>query len=208
MIIKVSGRAERAVPPDLGVTHLRVEFSGPDKADVLAKTHETANWLAEQIDQLPADEIVRFTSDGVSSYSYSPHEKKKQAVVYEASCSFVVTFKDLAALSQRTASWSAVEGINHRWTDWDLTDERKAEVLAELLGEALDAAHRKAAAIAKHLGVGTPRVVEVRESPGSSHVAEGRMLYAAAAVGGAAFEARPDDLDLAHSIDVIFDAES
>lgn len=111
MIINVSGRAERDVAPDLGVVQLTIGFSGNDKAVVLAKAHEKANWLAEQIEALPADELVKYSSDGVRNYSYTRQEKKVKQVIHEASCSFAVTFKDLAALSQRTQRSACSAGV-------------------------------------------------------------------------------------------------
>lgn len=210
MIINVSGRAERDVAPDLGVVQLTIGFSGNDKAVVLAKAHEKANWLAEQIEALPADELVKYSSDGVRNYSYTRQEKKVKQVIHEASCSFAVTFKDLAALSQRTAEWCQAEGISHDWTDWGLTDQRKTSILTELLGEALDVAKRKAVTIARHLGECDPQIVEVRENHDEMPRFRQAMLLGAASQDESSniFEARPEDLHLSHSIGVTFKTES
>ncbi len=202
MEISITGQAETAVAPDEAVVTLVVEGSGRDAARVAADVHTRTNRLLEEIDRLPDGTVAAVHTDGVRSWA-DDHDRR---TTHTATGQVRVTFADFTRMAECTAAWAAA-GVEVRYTSWRLSDARRRDALAGLVGDALDQARTKAEVIANHLGATGLEVVHVTDDARSSAPAfAGTAMRFAGAAPAAPdpVEARPEDIVVETALTVVF----
>lgn len=195
MDITISGSARTALPPELGVVHLEALQEGPDRAVVIRQVQEDAAGLVAELESL-GDELEDFHVDALATWSQRADDDAP--VIHTARIAVRATFRDASALAERTTAWAA-GGIQVAHTSWRLTDETRRRALDGLVGEALDDARDRARRIADHLGAGELDVVHVTDTVAPMPM--GRAMYAMA---NSAVTPRPEDIDLATELTVVF----
>lgn len=165
MRITFSGHAEALVAPERGTVHLSVATENLDQETALRAVETAAQWLVEDLKPLRSGPVTWYAMDAVSTSNWQPrdHLGQPQARQYRAHCQARVTFKDFFTLSAAVSRWGEQPAISVGQVEWNLTDETRDRVKADVLVAALADAHQRASIAAGYLGQPVLRVVEVAD---------------------------------------------
>lgn len=165
MRITFSGHAEALVAPERGTVHLTISAENLDQETALRTAEAAANWLLDDIKPLRSGPVTWYSMDAISTSNWEPrdHHGRAQARQYQAVCRARVKFKDFFALSTAVSRWGEQPSISVGHVEWELTDETRDRVKADVLVAALTDAHQRASVAAGYLGQPTLRVVEVAD---------------------------------------------
>jgi uncharacterized protein YggE len=164
--------------------------------------------------------VTWWSSDRVGVWSERPwnSDGKRLPLVYHAAIGLRAKFSDFEALGRLIEQLAVMDGVAVGGIDWDLTDERRRQVVDEVRRAAVEDAVQKAATYAAASGLGTPAVVAVAD-PGmlgnGGSWGEGapapfeRMAFRSQAMdaGGAPLSLSPEQIQVSASVDVRFSAK-
>ena len=200
MDITVIGTSEYALPPERGTVdlHLLAEDSDPRRAATRVQT-ETARIDAElrglaQAENAP---VTWFSVAPLTTSSWQPTTQKGTLGErrYRASATIRAKFANFTVLAERVAAWGASEVTNVQHVRWTLTDATRLRIEASALGEAVEDARQRAAAIAQACGLDSVQIVEVAD-PGLLSVGSGSVSGPVTALGAMARGKAPETTEL------------
>jgi uncharacterized protein YggE len=221
-IITVQGTHTAWFDAERATVHLSAAFDGPKRDDVFARATQAAADVTALITPLHDEAkgpVTWWSSDRVSVWSDRPwnNEGKRLPLVFHATLGIQAKFSDIDALSRVIEQAAVMDGVNVGGIDWDLTDDRRTAVIADVRRDAIADAVQKAATYASAAGLGSPAVNAVAApgmlGDGGSGGGIGpapyeRMAFKAQAMdaGGASLNLSPQQIQVSSSVDVRFSA--
>ncbi len=221
-IITVQGTHTAWFDAERATVHISAAFDGPKRDDVFARATGAAGDVTSLITPLHDEAkgpVTWWSSDRVNVWSERPWntEGKRLPLVFHATIGIQAKFSDFDALSRLIEQAAVMEGVNVGGIDWDLTDDRRTAVIADVRRDAIADAVQKAATYASAAGLGTPAVIAVADpgmlGDGGSGGGIGpapyeRMAFKSQAMdaGGAALNLSPQQIQVSSSVDVRFSA--
>lgn len=221
-IITVQGTHTAWFDAERATVHLSAAFDGPKRDDVFTRATQAAADVTALITPLHDEAkgpVTWWSSDRVSVWSDRPwnNEGKRLPLVFHATLGIQAKFSDIDALSHVIEQAAVMDGVNVGGIDWDLTDDRRTAVIADVRRTAIADAVQKAATYASAAGLGSPAVIAVADpgmlGDGGSGGGIGpapyeRMAFKAQAMdaGGASLNLSPQQIQVSSSVDVRFSA--
>lgn len=220
-LISVEGQARRTHAAELGTVRLSVTFAGETRPDVLGAATRVHARLAEQAREHTASgAATRWDASSVHAFAYDEwvkpeaHLGEQKVRRFRASAGLSVVFADFDALSAWLTDVLDLDGVDLGGVEWDLTDETRDALLAEVRTEAARETVERARAYAAALGLGDVRPVAVFEEglrpgvggPGGGHPE--RRMFALAADAGPQLELSPGDLEVSARVTADYEASA
>lgn len=190
VVISVRGKAESRTAPEIATVRTSIEFDGPDRAAVTARTSKLGETIRGEVEKLvDGGTVSEWSSDQLSVWSSRPwnSDGEQLPLVHTASLAFRVTFSDLLELSSWVSGVSERDGVTIGGITWDLTPESRTRLERETAGRAVDDAVVRASAYAEAIGKQAVTPVQIadvgllRDSPAES---AGPLMGRAAAYSG------------------------
>lgn len=221
--ITVQGTRTAWFDAERATVHISAAFDGAKRDEVFARATQAAADVTALITPLHDETkgpVTWWSADRVNVWSDRPwnNEGKRLPLVFHATIGIQAKFSDFDALSRLIEQVAVMDGVNVGGIDWDLTDDRRAAVIADVRRDAIADAVQKAATYAAAAGLGTPAVIAVAD-PGMLGDAGGgggigpapyeRMAFKAQAMdagGGAGLNLSPQQIQVSSSVDVRFSA--
>jgi len=203
--IGVRGEHAETCPPERVVVHAAVVLDGPEPRPVHDAVAASVSSLRTSIDALRGSGVVLDASvDQIRASASRPwnSEGEQLPLVHQASADLTVTFGDLGALSDWTASHVDTAGFTVQHLDWQLNDETRQRLERQCRRSAYDDALRRAEDYAAAAGLGDLRLRRIRDEEASAGYAPMRM--AAAKLDG--IELDPQDIRVSATAEVVFEA--
>jgi len=221
--ITVQGTHTAWFDAERATVHISAAFDGPKRDDVFARATQAAADATALITPLNDPEkgpITWWSSDRVNVWSDRPwsNDGKRLPLVFHATIGLQAKFNDFDALSRLIEQLAVMDGVNVGGIDWDLTDDRRTAVIADVRRDAIADAVQKAATYASASGLGAPAIIAVADpgmlGDGSSGGGIGpapyeRMAFKAQAMdaaGGASLNLSPQQIQVSSNVDVRFSA--
>lgn len=209
LTISVTGESEERRAPERATVHLRIAFDGPARDEVVQWTESLHRSLGEEINQLFDPEsgpISWWGSDQVSAWGERPWNQQGEQlpIVHHATAGLQVRFDDFAVLGTWLTAVAQREGVTVSQVQWDLTDQTRESVTAEVQTRAIAAAVTKATRYAQALGHQQVEAVAISDPGllGTNGPAPRAMLARAESTSG--FELRPADITVRAEINAQF----
>lgn len=217
-IITVQGTHIAWCDAERATIEISVSFDGPKRDEVFASATEAAAEVTSEITKLHdpvAGPITWWSADRVNVWSARPwnNDGKQLPLVYHAAIGIRAKFGDFEVLGSFVETVAAVEGASIGAITWDLTEDRRVAVTAEVRQLAVEDAIRKAATYASAAAVGKPSVIAIADpgmlgdGGGSGPAPIERMAFRAQAMdagGGAPLVLSPEQIQVSTSVDVRF----
>ena len=207
--IVVRGHARDSYPPERALLSLSIDFSGSNRETVYTDAIGVQGRIVESLNSLEARGAVStWHSESVHVWSYRPVDAKgkPRELLYVTKIRVTTEFVDFDELNSFIDEWATVEGVDVAGVRWDVTREGRAEHERELRRRAVDDAVAKAQAYADAVGRGEVRAVQLADpdmlSSGPERMA--RVTFAGAPADAPTLELRPEDIDIAVSVDARF----
>jgi uncharacterized protein len=213
--ITVRGSHTAFAQPERATVRLVVALETGDANSVYSSTVEVANGLRRSIEPLhnpTKGPVTWWSSDQVQTWASRPWNKdgKRLPLVFHARASFQVKFSDFSELSRWVTGAVEQQGVSIGGIEWALTATHRDSLTAQVRGEAVANALRKAQAYADAIGAGTARVLAVADAgmlgeglrPVSDAPASFQRMSAAAGSGGGDVEFAPQDISVTAEVDV------
>jgi Uncharacterized conserved protein len=219
-IITVQGTASEWFDAERATVSIQVAHDGPKREPVFAATTTVAAEVTAALKELEGSAVTRWSSDRVRVWSNRPwnNEGKQLAPVYYAALSISARFQDFDALADFVERFSVVAGVAIAGISWDLTEERRLEVTADIQARAVQDATVKATTYARVAGLARVTAVAIADpgmlgdgagsQPGFDAPyprAAGKMTMAMDAAAPQ-LEFTPDRIEVAAAVDARFRA--
>ncbi|WP_125775200.1 SIMPL domain-containing protein [Antribacter gilvus] len=219
--ISVEGHARRTHPAELGTVRLSVTFSGADRSEVADAAGRVHSRLVDQArEHASSGAATRWDASSVHAFSFEDwvkpeaHQGEQKVRRFRASAGLSVVFADFDALSAWITDVLDTDGVDLGGVEWDLTEETRDTLLAEVRTEAARETAERAQAYAAALGLGEVRPVAVFEDglrpgvggPGVGHPE--RRMFAMAADAGPQLELSPGDLEVTARVTADYEASA
>jgi uncharacterized protein YggE len=221
-IITVQGTHTAWFDAERATVHVSAAFDGPKRDEVFARATRAAADVTALIIPLHDEAngpVTWWSSDRVTVWSERPwnNEGKRLPLVFHATIGIQAKFSDFDALSRVIEQAALMDGVNVSDLDWDLTDDRRTAVIADVRRDAIADAVQKAATYASAAGLGSPAVIAVADpgmlgdggnGGGIGPAPYERMAFKAQAMdaAGASLNLSPQQIQVSASVDVRFSA--
>lgn len=211
--INVRGSHTVTLPPERATVYASVGVEGPAPEPVFDAVAAGLAAVVRSVEELHHPKrgpVTWYAVDQVRRGSRRPwnDEGKQLPLVYSATVSIAVKFRDFEQLARWVAWSAAVEGLSIGHIDWALTEARRLEVERKTRQKAVRDARRRAQDYADALELGPVSVREISDTglgrPGGP--APRAMLASAAVPGGDApeFVLRPEDVEISAHVEASF----
>lgn len=219
-VITVQGSASEWVDAERATLTVQVSHDGPKRDTVFAATTTAAAEVTAALSALEGSAVTRWSSDRIRVWSHRPwnNEGKQLAPVYTAAVSATARFRDFDALADVVERFATRTGVTITSIDWDLTEERRLEVTADVQARAVQDATVKATTYARAAGLQRVTAIAIADpgmlgdagtAPGFE-APRGRgaapMLMKAMDAGAPELTFTPDRLEVSASVDARFRA--
>ncbi|GMA30066.1 SIMPL domain-containing protein [Litorihabitans aurantiacus] len=216
VLIAVTGEASTSLAAERATAHLRVEATGADRADVVARA---AHRHAELLDQARTHvasgaatgwEAQDVTTGTVHEWVEGDGDRHRQRL-FRATANVRVHVVDVAVLGSWLLEVGAQEDVAVDHVSWDLTEVTRTAAVENLRVRAVRDAVARAATYAGALGLTTPRLTAVYEDglrpggPGGGPVPM-MAMRAVAHDGGGGLELQPQDVELTVTVSADLEA--
>lgn len=222
-LITVQGSHTAWFDAERATVHISASFDGAKRDEVFAlatRAAADATALIQPLFDAGKGPVTWWSSDRVNVWSERPwnNDGKRLPLVYHASIGLQAKFNDFDALSRLIEQVAVMEGVNVGGIEWDLTDDKRKAVTADVRRAAVADAVEKAATYASAAGLGTPSVTAVADpgmlggggSGGDAYESApmARMAFKSQAMdaGGASLSLSPEQIQVSSSVDVRFSA--
>lgn len=221
--ITVQGEHSAFHPAEKATVQISVSFDGSKRDTVFQQANASAEAVREQIKALhdeKAGPVTNWSSDRVQVWGSRPwsQDGKQLPFVYHASVSFTAKFNDFDALSKFIEMIAPQDGVGIGWISWDLTEEKRKEVTAEVRTKAVQDAAAKALSYAKAAGFKSVEAIAVAdvgmlgnqsagfESYGSPAPVMAMSRMKADAGSGPELSLKPEEIEIRAAVDARFQA--
>ena len=200
----VHGSAQRSVAPDVATLGLTILELDEDQRAAFARCRARVGTIVPQLQAL-LDGDDRVTTGNLSVERYYDEVEDRPERLFEASCPIVVTCRpEVAAQAISEAIAAGVDRLSGpRFSVRD-----RSPIVEDLLGEAIEAARRKAERVAEAASRSLGGVVAVEESPhgqwDDAGSFEGEAILMAAGAPPARLDLHPAEITLSASVRVTF----
>ncbi len=161
MQITVAGEARKEFPPERAFVRINVGTELPDRGLAVQRATEVANRLRAHIDAL-GDAVVSVIQVGPTTNSW--RGDPSMPTTHAANVTLVAEFVDFAALPRFLADAAAVPAATLSGVYWRLSDDSHAAKRDQVVAEAVQAAVRRARAMASAAGAGAPVLTELADA--------------------------------------------
>jgi uncharacterized protein YggE len=196
----VHGTAQRSVAPDVATLGLRIHEIDEDQRAAFARCQARVGTIVPQLQALlDGDDRVTTGHLVVEQYYDEFRERERQERLFAASCPIAVECRpDVAAQAISEAIAAGVDRLSGpRFSVRD-----RSPVIEELLGEAIDAARRKAERAAEAASRSLGGVVAVEEASYGSFEPDEEYIEPMSASAG--FDPHPAQVTLSAAVRVTF----
>ncbi len=218
--IAVTGDASTHVPAERGTAVVRVEASGSERSDVVARAAARhAELVAEAKEAVASGAATAWEAADVTTGTYDEWVDggrsggQKRLRRFRAQARVQVRFRDFAALGAWCLDVAGREDVAVDRISWSLTEATRTTAVDELRARAARDAVARATAYTGALDLPAPRMTALWEDglrPGPGAPGGGgeplRAMRAAAFDGGATLELQPQDIELAVALSADFEA--
>lgn len=219
-VFSVQGHATRHQPAERGTIRLIVQFSGENRASVLARAAQVHADVVERAKaEVASGAATWWGSQAVVASAYdewvkpSPNVDSVKVRRFRAGADVQVKFVDFSALAAWSAQVASIEGVAVNGITWALTEARRDAVLRDVRAEAARDSVERARAYANALGYDDVRLLALFEdglrpnvSGGTGAAAMGMRGAPVPSGGVPVFEMRPDDIVVTAAITADFEA--
>ncbi len=201
--------------PEIAVARVAVQFDGPERTTVMARTSATSEALRLELEALAHSAAVsEWSSDQLAVWSARPwNDKGKQLdMVHHTSLTFRATFTDTAELCSWLSGVSERDGVRLNGITWDLTRETRTAVERDTAARAISETVERASAYAQAIGRRKVTPVQIadtgllRDSAGPDALVP-MMARAAAYSGDVEVKLAPEPVVITASVEAQFEAE-
>lgn len=210
--ITVAGTAQRLLPAEQGIVHLRATAEARSFADVVpvvAELHARLSADAER--HVAAGAANRWSADQlyVSTVQRYVRDSDVSETFQVAAAGVAIRFTDFGALSAWVTEVGTVDGVVVDGVEWELTEERRREVEREVRAEAVRDAQERADVYAAELGYARATATALYEPGLRPHTQPGfdgggpryaRMASADLSGGGAVVSMRPEQIEITATV--------
>lgn len=214
--ISVRGQARRGIMPECARVRASVGSLSAEPGEsydlVVTSTGRVEDAAKRRYDA-EAGPVTEISVERIQTWLDRDSDHHRLPPAYHASVRMDVTYSDFRELSTWQAECAEIDGFAVDWVVWDLTDEHRRWVQAELETEAVQEALRKAQQCADALSLGA---VQVRTVADQGKLRDAHGTYTARepgepmpAIGSAAadHELKPKEIDLYVDVEARFVAE-
>ncbi|HEU5007423.1 MAG TPA: SIMPL domain-containing protein [Jatrophihabitantaceae bacterium] len=169
--ITVRGTATTTHPPEFATVHLAASAQGSERGEVHERAEAAAKAITAAIAPLVDENdgpITQWASEQlrVDSYRDFNGRKDREVLMHRAEVSFRVRFGGTDAGTggfARLGAWLgtaiAVDDVEVRHTEWELSDSTRERLTEQVRSEAVRSAQQRAAGYARDLGLTAVRPV-------------------------------------------------
>ncbi len=216
VVISVSGKSSRKLPPEHAVVHVTVSSDGPERSSVLAQVAALSEPLRAELEAaVTTGTVTAWTAERARIWSDRPwnDQGKQLPLVHHAQVPFTATYVDVAALSDWLNDIAQRDGISIGDITWDLTPDTRARVEREVATEAIGVAVERASAYAAALGLGTVTPTEVGDvgltgDGGAKHARAAMFAHSATEDSvGPGLDFQPGQITVNAAVEARFTAE-
>jgi uncharacterized protein YggE len=221
-VITVQGTSSIKHPAERATVSVTVSHDGPARDKAFADTTRSAEIITTSLTGLhdPASgPVVDWSSDRITVWSERPwnNEGRQLPLVHHTTIGMRATFTDFDALARWVEPVAITSGVVVGSLEWQLTDETRDRLLAEVRARAVLDATAKALVYARAAGLTTVTATAIADpgllgsgSPGDPPIALAgsapRMFAAKAMSDGAPLTFTPQELEVAAQVDARFTA--
>ena len=209
MEIRVEGKAERELPPEVAVLHVTLEVEGTHRERVVRSVEMLGREFAKAAEALEASSLRAWSLDPVQVHAWTTG-RRGGTTKCSASARATVTFHDFQALADFCLTWAEREGVELEGTTWELTPQTEERLEAELLTDAVVKARRRAEILAAASGAEVTSCVQLSDHWNETSYTKGEPLAASfpsKSRSRGAPEARPEDIRRAVTVHAVFEAQ-
>ncbi len=209
LTIVVTGTSQREVPAERVTVRLRLAADGSDRDALVSEVGTQHAQLTSQVEQLQSAGVVSWwASDQLQAWGERPwsNDGVQLPVVHHAAVELRVRFVDFAALGVWLTEAAAAETVTVAGLDWELEDDTRDSITAQVQIAAVHDAVTRASRYAAALGHERVEAVEVTEPADPAQPGVMAMSYRdGGRTGGApAFELRPEEVSVRASVTARF----
>lgn len=216
-VITVRVTASEWVDAERADVALRVAVDGAERAPVVARATAAAAEVTGALEPLTGAAVTRWSSDRIAVWAERPWnaDGKQLPPVYHATIGVTARFADVERMAEFVDRFAAVDDITVVGITWDLTEERRTAVTAEVRRAAVRDAAEKASLYADAAGLGAVHPVAVADlgmlgdpDAGAEGAHPKAAMMAMRDAGGApALAFTPDRIEVAAVVDARFAAD-
>ncbi|MHA0285634.1 SIMPL domain-containing protein [Mycobacterium sp. C3-094] len=217
--ITVRGSFTASRPPQRATVHATLSYQGPSMKPVYDRLAEDLDVVQKSVSALALGDdapVTRWSSDRLRTWSHRPwsQDGEQLPLVYHASASLQVRFRDFAALS----SWvgdhvTSIEGFEVDTINWSLTAKANAKMARRVRRQAVRDAVDRAQLYADAVGLGAVTAIAIADvgmlSAGGASDGQRDALFVGAPDGapggsGPDVELMPKPIRMSASVDARF----
>ena len=211
--INVRGSHTVTLAPERATVYATIGVEGPAPEPVFETVAAGLAEVVRSIEQVHHPKrgpVTWYAVDQVRRGSRRPwnDEGKQLPLVYSATVSLAVKFRDFEELARWVAWSAAIEGLSIGYTDWALTESRRLEVERKTRQKAVRDARRRAQDYADALDLGPVSIREISDTglgrPGGAARMAPRAMAAAPGGDAPEFVLRPEDVQISAQVEASF----
>lgn len=219
-VITVQGQHSAFHPAERATVRIDIHFDGARREAVFEAANTAAEDVRGRITALhdgKVGPVTWWSSDRVQVWSDRPwnQEGKQLPLVHRARLGFTAKFSDFDALARFVEDLASREGVSIGSIEWTLTEVRTTSVTTEVRSRAVKDAVNKATVYAQSIGLGSVRAVAIADpgmlgdqvgasGAGMQLASSSRAFKAADGGGGPALSLKPEDIEIAATVDARF----
>lgn len=165
-LISVSEKYEVKEAAERAIVYVAVSFQGSNKANVHERCIEVAKEIENQITAMlnkDSGPVTTYAAEQIQTWSTRPWNKDGEILplVFHSSVTYIVTFSDFVKLASWIDEIAEVEGVNTNRIAWELSEEKRKQLLVDVRQDAVRNAKSKAQDYAQGLGLNISKVVHI-----------------------------------------------